>query len=121
MPMKAPYVCGSCGRTVQAGKQCACKKAAAKDRKARHDARRPSARQRGYTAEWEKARLAYLSVYPSCWRCGAPATLVDHVTPHRGDKAIFWDRRNWQPLCVHCHSGAKQSEERRSNKKEMNP
>jgi len=32
-----------------------------------------------------------------------PATVVDHITPHRGDMARFWDRENWQSLCAPCH------------------
>ncbi|MCG8990866.1 HNH endonuclease [Laribacter hongkongensis] len=40
------------------------------------------------------------------------ATVVDHITPHRGDQRLFWDSSNWQPLCASCHSGAKQREER---------
>jgi 5-methylcytosine-specific restriction protein A len=32
-----------------------------------------------------------------------PATVVDHVVPHRGDPALFWDERNWQSLCKPCH------------------
>jgi 5-methylcytosine-specific restriction protein A len=32
------------------------------------------------------------------------ATVVDHVTPHRGDPELFWDiEGNWQPLCKACH------------------
>jgi len=31
------------------------------------------------------------------------ATVVDHVTPHKGDKVLFWDRLNWQALCKRCH------------------
>lgn len=31
-----------------------------------NDARRPSARQRGYTAEWERTRRAYLADHPLC-------------------------------------------------------
>lgn len=112
MPMKAPRIC-SCGKVVPAGVQCSCQKAQDKARKAAHDKRRPSARERGYTAEWDKARAEYLLAYPSCKRCGARATLVDHVTPHKGNQTLFWDRRNWQALCTPCHSGAKQSEERR--------
>ncbi|MBK9704528.1 MAG: HNH endonuclease [Betaproteobacteria bacterium] len=40
------------------------------------------------------------------------ASVVDHVVPHRGDQALFWDVGNWQPLCKPCHDGAKQSLER---------
>lgn len=83
--------------------------------------RRPSARQRGYTSKWEKARKAYLAEHPLCETCRragriTAATVVDHITPHRGDYKMFWDRKNWQPLCDaapwRCHSSKKQSEER---------
>ena len=33
-----------------------------------------------------------------------PATVVDHIIPHRGDKKLFWDERNWQALCESCHN-----------------
>ena len=32
-----------------------------------------------------------------------PATVVDHIVPHRGDPRLFWDEKNWQPLCKECH------------------
>ena len=31
------------------------------------------------------------------------ATVVDHIVPHRGDRALFWAENNWQPLCKACH------------------
>lgn len=34
-----------------------------------------------------------------------PATVVDHVVPHRGDKDLFWDsEENWQGLCTAHHN-----------------
>jgi len=33
-----------------------------------------------------------------------PATLVDHIIPHRGDNNLFWDEDNWQALCTECHA-----------------
>ena len=27
-----------------------------------------------------------------------PATVVDHVIPHRGDQKLFWDEDNWQAV-----------------------
>jgi 5-methylcytosine-specific restriction endonuclease McrA len=80
---------------------------AERDRKQKqrmHDNSRPGARERGYTRDWEKERATYLRDHPSCYKCGAPATVVDHVEPHKGDKRKFWDKRNWQPLCAACHS-----------------
>ncbi|MDR7147058.1 5-methylcytosine-specific restriction endonuclease McrA [Rhizobium sp. BE258] len=115
MPTRAPRIC-SCGKTVPSGALCACQEMRAKQRKARFDAKRPSARERGYDAEWQRESRSFLSVYNSCRRCGQRATLVDHIKPHRGDKILFWDRSNWQALCVPCHSSWKQSQERRPNK-----
>lgn len=114
MPSRAPRICGACGHTHLTGEQCAIIAARTKARNAKHDAKRPSARQRGYNAEWDKARAAFLAVYSSCARCGANATVVDHRIPHKGDDALFWDRRNWQPLCSHCHNSHKQAAERRA-------
>jgi 5-methylcytosine-specific restriction enzyme A len=82
-------------------------------------AKRPSARQRGYDRHWEKARAAFLREPDNqfCRKCRdqgrlTVATVVDHIVPHRGDPAFFWDRSNWQPLCKPHHDGAKQREER---------
>lgn len=114
MPRSAPRVCGHCGGVHSKGERCPKTVAMDRERKARHDQKRPSARQRGYTAEWERESKAYLAVYSSCRRCGRTANLVDHIEPHKGDQQLFWDRRNWQPLCTPCHSGAKQRLERRN-------
>ena len=40
------------------------------------------------------------------------ATVVDHIKPHRGDKKLFWDRGNWQPLCEHHHNVKTMTEDR---------
>jgi 5-methylcytosine-specific restriction endonuclease McrA len=40
-----------------------------------------------------------------------PATVVDHVIPHRGDMELFWREGNHQALCKLHHDGAKKSEE----------
>ena len=67
-----------------------------------------SAEQRGYGRAWQKARKKYLEVHPLCVECMkegkyVKATDVDHIVPHRGDKILFWDESNWQPLCKPCH------------------
>lgn len=38
--------------------------------------------------------------------------VIDHITPHKGDQKLFWDRKNWQVLCPDHHDIAKQQEER---------
>ena len=115
MPFKARRICG-CGLRVPADKLCICQVKRMQERKARHDANRPNARQRGYDRNWEKERAIYLKANPQCRRCPAPATVVDHIQAHKGNKALFWNRANWQPLCTSCHSRAKQAQEHRECK-----
>ncbi len=72
------------------------------------DRLRGGAAARGYDARWRKARKAFLTRHPLCAECLkngtlTPATVVDHIVPHRGDHALFWDEQNWQPLCKSCH------------------
>lgn len=33
-----------------------------------------------------------------------PATVTDHIIPHKGDQHLFWDFLNRQSLCRSCHS-----------------
>ena len=62
----------------------------------------------GYDARWQKARDLFLKHHPLCAFCQAegkivPATVVDHIIPHRGNKVLFWDQMNWESLCKECH------------------
>lgn len=62
-----------------------------------------------YGREWRKARAIYLSEHPLCVHCKdagrvKAAVVVDHIQPHRGDYGLFWDRSNWQALCVTHHN-----------------
>jgi hypothetical protein len=38
---------------------------------------------------------------------------VDHVKPHKGNLALFYDPQNLQTLCTPHHNGSKRREERR--------
>ena len=72
---------------------------------------------RGYGYKWQKARERFLRTHPLCCYCQregriAPADVVDHITPHRGDMVLFWNEANWQPLCKRCHDTTKAREER---------
>lgn len=69
---------------------------------------RLSAHERGYTARWRKARCVYLAANPLCAECFKDgrlieATVVDHIVPHRGNDALFWDEGNWRALCKRHH------------------
>lgn len=108
MPAAAPRPCSypSCGRLVRDGTSRCDEHKGAERRES--DARRGSASARGYGAAWQRARLGFLRSHPLCVRCErldlvVEATVVDHIKPHRNDKALFWDHDNWQPLCKPCH------------------
>ena len=82
-----------------------------------HSHDRRTAAERGYDRRWQKARAWYLRRRPWCVRCKAegrltPATVVDHIKPHRGDPELFWDEKNWQPLCKSCHDKKTMTEDR---------
>jgi len=75
------------------------------------DSKRPSAAKRGYDSKWNKYRRSFLSKPENmfCVRCKLKglmtiATVVDHITPHKGDKKLFWDSKNHQGLCERCHN-----------------
>lgn len=38
-----------------------------------------------------------------------PASIVDHIEPHKGNMSKFWDSANWQGLCDWCNKNIKQS------------
>ena len=64
--------------------------------------------------KWRKLRRAHLAREPLCREClkegkVTPATDVDHIEPHRGDKDKFWNGAK-QSLCAQCH-GRKSAEE----------
>lgn len=76
--------------------------------KRNYDKSRESASKRGYGRRWQTSSKAYLANNPFCIRClekgiHKHATIVDHIKPHKGNKALFWDKNNWQPLCKQCH------------------
>lgn len=61
------------------------------------------------TKVWEKKRKLQLLREPFCRACAAEgirtrATEVDHIIPHRGERALFLDDKNLQSLCHVCHA-----------------
>ena len=68
---------------------------------------RPSARQRGYDAQWERTREAYLTAFPICQHhegCIEPATQAHHLDGKgpKGERGHDWS--NLQGLCAQHHS-----------------
>jgi 5-methylcytosine-specific restriction protein A len=96
---------GGCGGLVRKSGKCpACK--------GRADRQRERPHHHLYNAAWRKESKLFLRVHPICaglpdgkhaFGCSQAATLVDHITPHRGDASLFWDPQNWQPMSKRCH------------------
>ena len=56
-------------------------------------------------------RISFLGRHPVCNLCRrAPASILDHIKPHRGDADLFWNQSNWQSLCIR-FKGIKTAEE----------
>lgn len=80
---------------------------------AEYDAKRGSARQRGYSPRWDREAYAFKGLHPFCIGCKAVGMLmatevVDHIIPHKGDEKLMWNERNWQPACRFHHDVVKQ-------------
>lgn len=70
------------------------------------------------STRWRALRAQQLAREPLCAFCTKdgkikPATVCDHVKPHKGDLTLFWDPANLQSLCQSCHSGRKLAIEKR--------
>lgn len=106
--------------------------------KVRHDVKRASREYRAWykSPEWKRIRAAHLSIEPLCRMCRANGVLndgtrkidgthepdprrrgliVDHVEPHRGDRAKFFGGSK-ATLCKDHHDRVKQREEAAARK-----
>ncbi|PQZ64133.1 HNH endonuclease [Ochrobactrum sp. MYb49] len=68
------------------------------------------------TSRWQRLRERQLTAHPLCAYCMqqedvTPATVCDHVRPHKGCEELFFDPDNLQSLCAPCHDRIKQREE----------
>lgn len=104
MPLTAPQPCGHPGCAALVRERTYCEA---------HTVKQVSSSKMGYDSKWVKARRAFLQQHPLCAEClrqgrTTQALVVDHIVPHRGDRRLFWDRKNWQALCdyrspYNCH------------------
>lgn len=72
------------------------------------------------TPAWRARRAEQLAREPLCARHlkrgdVVAATVANHVTPHRGDWALFIGGK-LESVCKPCHDGEVQSEERRAGR-----
>jgi 5-methylcytosine-specific restriction protein A len=113
MPSRPATVCAHPGCTqVTQGTRCAEHASQRATDLKRHYSGTPGI---NYGRKWGKLRAAFLAEHPLCAHCEArfdltPATEVDHITPHRGDRELFWNVRNLQGLCATCHGKKTASE-----------
>jgi 5-methylcytosine-specific restriction endonuclease McrA len=75
------------------------------------------------TARWQRLRAYQLLEHPLCAICARkglvePASVVDHVDPHRGDWMKFCTGK-LQSLCKTCHDGEKRTIEIRGYSTEI--
>lgn len=68
-------------------------------------------------AAWKRMRLVQLRKQPLCAMCEQSgkvkaADVVDHVVPHKGDEALFFDSSNLASMCKFCHDSVKQKQEK---------
>jgi len=70
------------------------------------------------TRAWKSIRANQLNAKPLCEWCERQghvraASIVDHVIPHKGDHALFFDTSNLASLCAPHHDAGKQVIEKR--------
>jgi len=74
------------------------------------------------TARWQRLRWKVIEqALFTCAMCGkfeadTSQLVADHIIPHKGNEAMFWDKDNLQCLCRCCHDTTKKRMERRSNR-----
>lgn len=89
------------GRAIIAERERKAKEGAGK-RWDEHHERHPEWSALYKTERWRQLRDAQLAAHPWC-KCGHKATEVDHIKPHRGDPALFYDPNNLDSACNPCH------------------
>lgn len=72
------------------------------------------------SARWQRRRKAQLDDEPLCRMCleqghVTPATVCDHITPHKDQEEAFWSGP-FQSLCAAHHDSTKAREENRGHR-----
>ncbi|RJE89047.1 HNH endonuclease [Paenibacillus sp. 1011MAR3C5] len=108
MPSKPKRPCGKPGcKELATEKYC---EAHVKSEALAYERARGSAYQRGYDSKWQRYSRRFLRANPlcACADCAKllvpkPSEVTDHIIPHKGDKRLFWDPKNHQPMAKRCH------------------
>lgn len=117
MTARPPSICRfpGCGKKIPRAGHC---EAHQREVRKASDSRRESSHQRGYGWKWRQYAEHFKRANPLCAHCLAEGVIppratteVDHITPHRGDMRLFWDKANHQGLCKPHHSRKTASED----------
>ena len=107
MPHKSRHPCKhpGCPALIESGETfCAVHKGTHKDDYAR---KHPEYFKLYNSKQWRRLRRMFLAEHPLCVNfdiCHNAATVVDHITDHRGIWELFIDMNNLQPMCASCHN-----------------
>jgi 5-methylcytosine-specific restriction protein A len=126
MPMRPPLACSQSGCTgIAEPKTAYCKNHAKKPLEMARE-RDADRRRRNPWRKWYKQKgwlnnlqpdclarhpLCQLMITPLCRQHGGDGSEVaDHIIPHRGDPALFFDPKNLQGACVPCHNAKREAQ-----------
>lgn len=107
---KKPCAHSGCRALVQSGSGSLCAlHRTEKTRLYNQQPERAKAKSLYATKQWQDIRRLVLRSSPLCVVCKkagrfVAAEHVDHIKPHKGDEATFFDVENLQSLCKPCHS-----------------
>src|SRR5689334_8855121 len=106
---KSPCVIPGCGQHAQYRGRCSTHMKGMEQERPNVDARKWY-----HTRRWELLKAQVRAEEPCCGMCltegqAVPGTQTDHIVPHRGNEALFFNRQNLQNLCEHHHSLKTQS------------
>ena len=112
-------VCLLCGRAaVPGGSRCETH-GGLKSSWSKYKSAHPERSSMYQSEHWRILRDRVLREEPSCRRCGAPSTDVDHVIALADGGS--WDRDNLQGLCRSCHRAKTGEDNRRRRKQKGQP
>ena len=111
MALRPKTICNyaGCGKTIDEGRYCTKHEVIHQLQENKRKSIRNADYSRMYTWNWRKYSSTFLKQHPLCLICLEdgkiiPASEVDHIKPHKGDKDLFWAEDNHQALCKPCHS-----------------
>jgi 5-methylcytosine-specific restriction endonuclease McrA len=54
--------------------------------------------------QWREYTFKFLAKNPKCFTCNQKSNVTDHIRAHKNNMDLFWDEKNYIPLCHNCHN-----------------